>query len=123
MQRLIMNKSQSQSRSHLGALVNFTGSIFALDSAVVKVSYVDPFLCFRMGKYKLIQGSPGSYNDWAPVQTFILKEHAKMKQKSGPQDFPPYQLFDIEGNHARVQRVGESRQSGPPGTSQSYRGS
>ena len=35
------------------------------------------------------------FNDWTPVPT--LNEHAGI-EKSGPQDFPPYQLFDIDGN-------------------------
>ena len=48
-----------------------------------------------MNNFKLIQGSPGRFNDWTPVPT--LNEHAGIEE-SGPQDFPPYQLFDIDGN-------------------------
>lgn len=45
----------------------------------------------RVGKYKLIQGSPGAFNGWTPLPP--------LKEKSMDEiPFPDYQLFDIEND-------------------------
>lgn len=50
----------------------------------------------RVGKYKLIQGSPGIFNDWTPVPNWA--DDSGETKSSGPQQFPPYQLFDLEAD-------------------------
>ena len=56
------------------------------------------WLVFRMGDWKLIQGSAGRWNDWYPVpgeqgdETPVPEE-----QGLGPDD---YQLFNIKGRLA-----------------------
>lgn len=45
----------------------------------------------RMGKYKLIQGSPGIFNGWTPLPPLIDKHNNSLS-------FPPYQLFDIDND-------------------------
>ena len=48
-----------------------------------------------MGKYKMIQGYPGDFSDWYPVPN--SPDSTITCSKSNLTDFPPYQLFDIEG--------------------------
>ena len=55
------------------------------------------FILYRDGKYKLIQGSPGLFNDWAPVPNIDENDTNEQPDFSGPQQFPPYQLFDLDG--------------------------
>lgn len=61
--------------------------------------YVYSQICLfpRVGKYKLIQGKPGNFNGWTPVPN-AESDLEVSPDHTGPQKFPPYQLFNIDGN-------------------------
>ena len=86
----------TSSRRHAPA--RYTTTTATLDPlwriALHKLEYIS-YIIYRVGKYKLIQGSPGIFNDWTPVPNWA--DDSGETKSSGPQQFPPYQLFDLEG--------------------------
>ena len=74
-------------------------TLYVLYHKLSILSLIDEVQClfdYRVGKYKLIQGSPGGQNGWTPVPT-VRRDIEVQERSSGPQHFPPYQLFDIDG--------------------------
>ena len=52
------------------------------------------YLTHRDGDWKLIQGSPGTYNGWYPVPGVDKDAGDEDHSQPGPEDF---QLFNIKG--------------------------
>ena len=64
---------------------------------------------FRVGVWKLIQGSAGRWNDWYPVPGEGGEEELRSdQQRLGPDD---HQLFNIKGSLLHVLRSGNREMS------------
>ncbi|KAL4218594.1 hypothetical protein ACF0H5_021184 [Mactra antiquata] len=68
------------------------GKLSARNEFIYNIDDIANNAAIRVGKYKLIQGSPGSHNGWTPLPPLMDDDSAKNKTFSG------YQLFDIEND-------------------------
>lgn len=76
-------------RSQLTTVLS--GAPSARTEFVYNIDEMEKNAALRMGKYKLIEGSPGHFNGWTPLPPLVSKYNDSLP-------LPEYQLFDIEND-------------------------
>ncbi|XP_052786419.1 arylsulfatase B-like [Mya arenaria] len=68
-----------------------SGTSSARSEFVYNIDDIDNNAAIRVGQYKLIEGSPGEYNDWTPLPPLTASDMFNAS-------FPEHQLFDLNAD-------------------------